>query len=82
MPTYFPRPMQASRRQFLTAAGTIGYMRLEGFHLGEAVFMTVTVLSTVGLQPRPLGPGGQMLTEGYRIADAGSGIVLGVLEAL
>jgi len=46
----------------LTAGGTLGYMRLEGYSFGEALFMAVTVLSTVGLQPRPLGPYGQALT--------------------
>jgi voltage-gated potassium channel len=58
----------------LTALGTVGYMRLEGFSLGEAVFMTVTVMSTVGLQPRPLGPGGQALT--IVLVILGLGVVL------
>ena len=58
----------------LTAAGTVGYMRLEDFRLGEAIFMTVTVLSTVGLQPRPLGPGGQALT--VVLVVLGLGVVL------
>lgn len=58
----------------LTAIGTVGYMRLEGFRLGEAIFMTVTVLSTVGLQPRPLGPGGQALT--VVLVVLGLGVVL------
>ena len=58
----------------LTAIGTAGYMRLEGFRLGEALFMTVTVLSTVGLQPRPLGPGGQVLT--IVLIVLGLGVVL------
>ncbi len=58
----------------LTAGGTAGYMYLEGFRLGEAIFMTVTVLSTVGLQPRPLGPGGQALT--VVLVVLGLGVVL------
>jgi voltage-gated potassium channel len=58
----------------LTALGTLGYMRLEGFSLGEAFFMTVTVLSTVGLQPRPLGTGGQLLT--VALIVLGLGVVL------
>jgi voltage-gated potassium channel len=58
----------------LTAIGTVGYMGLEGFRFGEAVFMTVTVLSTVGLQPRPLGPGGQALT--IVLIVLGLGVVL------
>ncbi len=58
----------------LTVAGTLGYMHLEGFTLGEAFFMTVTVLSTVGLQPRPLGTGGQMLT--VTLIALGLGVVL------
>jgi voltage-gated potassium channel len=58
----------------LTVAGTVGYMRLEGYSLGEAVFMAVTVLSTVGLQPRPLGPGGQTVT--VVLIVLGLGVVL------
>ncbi len=58
----------------LTAIGTAGYVRLEGFDLGEALFMTVTVLSTVGLQPRPLGPGGRALT--VALIVLGLGVVL------
>jgi voltage-gated potassium channel len=58
----------------LTIAGTIGYMRLEGFTLGEAVFTTVTVLSTVGLQPRPLGANGQVVT--VLLIVLGLGVVL------
>lgn len=58
----------------LTAAGTLGYMQLEGFTFGEAFFMTVTVLSTVGLQPRPLGSGGQVLT--VVLIVLGLGVVL------
>ena len=58
----------------LTAAGTAGYMRFEGYSLGEAVFMAVTVLSTVGLQPRPLGPSGQVIT--VVLIVLGLGVVL------
>jgi voltage-gated potassium channel len=58
----------------LTALGTLGYMQLEGFSLGEALFMTVTVLSTVGLQPRPFGPAGQALT--IALIVIGLGVVL------
>jgi voltage-gated potassium channel len=58
----------------LTAIGTAGYMRLEGFRFGEALFMTVAVLSTVGLQPRPLGPAGQALT--VVLVVLGLGVVL------
>lgn len=57
-----------------TALGTVGYMRLEGFRFGEALFMTVAVLSTVGLQPRPLGPNGQALT--IVLVVVGLGVVL------
>ncbi len=58
----------------LTALGTLGYVRLEGFRFGEALFMTVAVLSTVGLQPRPLGPSGQALT--IVLVVLGLGVVL------
>jgi voltage-gated potassium channel len=58
----------------LTVAGTLGYMHLEGFGFGEALFMTVTVLSTVGLQPRPLDAAGQLLT--VVLIVLGLGVVL------
>jgi voltage-gated potassium channel len=58
----------------LTALGTAGYMSFEGFRFGEALFMTVAVLSTVGLQPRPLGPAGQALT--IVLVVLGLGVVL------
>lgn len=57
-----------------TALGTLGYMYLEGFRFGEALFMTIAVLSTVGLQPRPLGPSGQALT--IVLVVVGLGVVL------
>jgi voltage-gated potassium channel len=46
----------------LTVAGTGGYMHLEGYSFREALFFTVGVLATEGLQVRPLGAGGQVLT--------------------
>jgi voltage-gated potassium channel len=58
----------------LTLAGTVGFMRLEGYGAREALFMTVTVLSTVGMQVRPLGPGGQLLT--VALVVLGLGLVL------
>jgi len=58
----------------LTLAGTLGYMRLEGYDFREALFMTVVVLSTVGLQVRPLGPAGQVVT--MALVVLGLGVVL------
>jgi len=58
----------------LTIFGTVGYMHLEGYTLREALFMTVVVLSTVGLQLREIGPGGQMLT--IVLVVLGLGVVL------
>lgn len=58
----------------LTCAGTIGYMHLEGYTLREAVFFTVGVLSTEGLQVRPLSGGGQILT--VVLVVLGIGVVL------
>ncbi len=58
----------------LTLAGTIGFMRLEGYGAREALFATVTTLSTVGLQIRPLSPGGQVLT--IVLVVLGLGVVL------
>ncbi len=58
----------------LTAAGTVGVMRLQGYGLREALFATVTTLSTVGLQIRPLSAGGQLLT--IVLVVLGLGVVL------
>jgi voltage-gated potassium channel len=58
----------------LTCAGTLGYMRLEGYSLREAIFFTVGVLSTEGLQVRPLSGGGQVLT--MVLIVLGIGVVL------
>jgi voltage-gated potassium channel len=43
--------------------GTIGFIVLEGFSVLDAVYMTVTTLTTVGFgEIEPLGPGGRLFT--------------------
>lgn len=43
--------------------GTAGYVVIEGFGLLDAVYMTVTTLTTVGFgEIEPLGPGGRLFT--------------------
>lgn len=49
-------------------------MHLEGYGFREALFATVTTLSTVGVQVRPLGAGGQVLT--IVLIVLGLGVVL------
>lgn len=47
----------------LTIVGTGGYMLVEGWTLTDALFMSVVILSTVGLEaPHPLSPGGRVFT--------------------
>jgi voltage-gated potassium channel len=58
----------------LTVVGTAGYMHLEGYNVREALFFTVGVLATEGLQVRPLGAGGQALT--IALVVLGIGVVL------
>ncbi|MGH9279352.1 MAG: potassium channel family protein [Acidimicrobiales bacterium] len=48
---------------FALVYGTAGYMVLEGFGFVDAVYMTVTTLTTVGFgEIEPLGPGGRIFT--------------------
>jgi voltage-gated potassium channel len=47
----------------LAAAGTAGYMLIEGWPFTDALFMAVVILSTVGLEaPHPLSAGGRAFT--------------------
>jgi len=47
----------------IVAAGTIGYMYLEGWSFGEAIFMTVITISTVGYtEVHPLSAAGRIFT--------------------
>jgi voltage-gated potassium channel len=48
---------------FAVVYGTAGYMLLEGFGFVDAVYMTITTLTTVGFgEVRPLGTGGRLFT--------------------
>jgi voltage-gated potassium channel len=58
----------------LTLVGTLGYMHFEGYSAREAIFFTIGVLATEGLQVRPLGPAGQLLT--IALVVLGIGIVV------
>ena len=62
MPRIFPT--QITRMLLLLVAlvvgGTLGYMLIEGWQLRDALFMTVTTLSTVGYgEVHPLSPAGE-----------------------
>ncbi len=46
----------------LVAFGTAGYMVFEQWSFSDALFMTVTTITTVGYQVRPLGTGGRIFT--------------------
>ncbi|OGP54858.1 MAG: potassium transporter TrkA [Deltaproteobacteria bacterium RBG_13_52_11b] len=48
---------------FLIAAGTLGYMVVEGWRLLDAIYMTVTTITTVGFREiHPLSKGGIVFT--------------------
>jgi len=47
----------------VVAMGTVGYMAIEGWSLGDALFMTVTTLTTVGYREvHPLSSAGRVFT--------------------
>lgn len=47
----------------VVAMGTFGYMVIEGWSLGDALFMTVTTLTTVGYREvHPLSNAGRVFT--------------------
>src|ERR1035437_4113747 len=47
----------------IIVAGTVGYMLIEGWPFLDAIFMTVTTITTVGFQEvHPLTTGGQVFT--------------------
>ncbi len=52
--------------------GTTGYMLIEGYTLGEALYMAVITISTVGFsEVRPLSTGGRIFTSGFVIVNLG-----------
>ncbi|NIN10509.1 MAG: potassium channel protein [Gemmatimonadales bacterium] len=57
----------------ITAAGTGGYMILEGWSVAESLYMTVITLSTVGFgEVRPLSAAGRIFTTGLIAAGVGA----------
>jgi voltage-gated potassium channel len=57
----------------VVAAGTLGYMLLEGWDFVESLYMTVITLSTVGFsEVRPLSQVGRVFTAGLIVAGVGA----------
>jgi voltage-gated potassium channel len=55
------------------AAGTLGYMLLEGWDFFESLYMTVITLSTVGFsEVRPLSQVGRLFTAALIVAGVGA----------
>ena len=55
------------------AVGTLGYMLIEGWHVIEALYMTVITLSTVGFsEVRPLSSAGRIFTSALIVAGVGA----------
>jgi len=69
---------------FALVYGTAGYMVLEGFGFVDAVYMTVTTLTTVGFgEIEPLGTGGRVFTLSVVVIGMGAAFsLLGVLTGL
>lgn len=61
----------------MVAVGVIGYVWIEGWSVFDALYMTISTLSTTGIQSHPLSPAGQALTMVLIIAGLSSGAVLG-----
>jgi len=59
----------------LTLVGTLGYVAIAGMTPLDALYMTVTTLSTVGYgEIRPLGAGGRVFTMGLIAAGVGTAL--------
>lgn len=66
---------------FAIAYGTAGYIVLEGFGIVDAIYMTVTTLTTVGFgEVQPLGTGGRVFT--LSLILVGFGAVFSLLAVL
>lgn len=61
----------------MVAVGVIGYVWIEHWSVFDALYMTISTLSTTGIQSHPLSPAGQTLTMGLIVAGLSSGAVLG-----
>lgn len=57
----------------LVVVGVVGYMLLEGYHLVDALYMTVITLATVGFQEvEPLDPPGRVFTTFLIVVGVGT----------
>ncbi len=62
---------------FLTAAGTTGYILIEGMSLIDAVYMSVITISTVGFgEVKPLSPACRLFTIGLIVTGVGTALYL------
>jgi voltage-gated potassium channel len=59
----------------VTFSGAIGYMMIEGAAFGDALYMTVLTISTVGFEEVfPLSTAGRILTAGIIVAGVGAAL--------
>jgi voltage-gated potassium channel len=74
----YPRlPIALAGLVGIIAAGTLGYMLVEGFAWDEALYMTVITISTVGYgEVAPLSRAGRFFTLGLILTGVGAGFYL------
>jgi voltage-gated potassium channel len=59
----------------ITLGGVVGYMVIEGADFGDALYMTVMTISTVGFsEVFPLGTAGRMFTTGLIVTGVGAAL--------
>jgi len=59
----------------ITLGGAVGYTIIEGASFGDALYMTVVTVSTVGFnEVFPLGAGGRILTAGLIVVGVGTAL--------
>ena len=64
--------MSAIALSVVVAVGVVGFMLITGMGLVDALFMTITTISTVGFREVvPLGPGGQLFTIALIVSGVG-----------